>query len=408
MADSSLSTPPETAPWRNLRDRYRLYVAGCIAAVVLPSLVYAGIMLYGYDGLPYLRGDCQYYFYTAVSLWNDGDLDLSNQLPSPLSRHSGDVSLDLGGRLVPKHPIWFPLLALPFIVAFGPPGALAFNLCQLALLLYLTYHLAVRFARPPAASLAVILTGILSFLPHYVWNFSPDVFVTLLLVAGLVSLPSDRSPVLIRCFTAGLLFGFAVVSKYPLFLALPGVPLLVGRPFRRTLSAFAAGFVLPLVAWACLNVHLFGSPLVTPYDRIAVFQNDVTTVHSHRSDFDIPVWTGIRQQLFDRKLGLLFTTPVTLLALVGLPLLARRDRRAALYLGGTLLLIFLLFSKYQWWNASHRGNRFLMPIVVLATIPLAVLIDSTTRSLQGRRGLTKTASGGASPDPPRVREQRHE
>jgi hypothetical protein len=378
MANVPSNTTRKKPPLENREVR----ILSCIAAVALPGLVYIGIVLFGYDGLPYLRGDCQYYYYTAVSLWDDGDLDLSNQLTAPLARHSSDVSVDLAGRLVPKHPIWFPLFALPFIVALGPPGALLFNLLQLTLLLYLTYRLTIRFARPQSASLAVILTGIASFLPHYVWNFSPDVFVALLLVAGLVSLPAERLPVRIRCFVAGLLFGFAAVSKYPLFLAIPGVPLLVGRPYRRTLSAFAAGLLLPLVAWACLNIHLFGSPLVTPYDRIAIFENDVMTVRSQRSDFDVPAWIGARQQLFDRRLGLFFTSPVTLLALVGLPMLARRDRRVALYLSGSLLLIFLLYSKYHWWHTSFHGNRFLLPIVALAAVPLGVLIDWTVQHLR--------------------------
>ena len=77
-----------------------------------------------------------------------------------------------------------------------------------------------------------------------------------------------------------------------------------------------------------------------------------------------------------------FTSPVTLLALVGLPMLARRDRRVALYLSGSLLLIFLLYSKYHWWHTSFHGNRFLLPIVALAAVPLGVLIDWTVQRLR--------------------------
>ncbi len=166
----------------------------CLVAVAVPALVYIGVIVARYDGRPYLQGDCQYYFYAAVSLFEDRDVDLTNNLPAPLSRHSDDVSLDRKGRLVPKHPIWMAVFALPFVVAFGAPGALFFNLTQLLLLLFLVFRFTRRFASPWASALATAATGVLSILPHYVWNFSPDVFSCLLLVAGLTALPADRSP----------------------------------------------------------------------------------------------------------------------------------------------------------------------------------------------------------------------
>ena len=386
-------------------DRRFVY---CMVAVLVPALVYGGIILARYDGMPYLRGDCQYYYYTALSLWYDHDLDLENQLPPPLERHSDDVSLDRDGRLVPKHPIWFSIVSLPLIVSFGAPGALAVNLVQILLLLYLACRYASRFAARPAAATAVLLTGVTSFLPHYVWNFSPDIFTSLLLMAGLLALPADRTPKRARHFVAGLLLGLAAVTKFSLLLALLAIPLLCGRPLRRTLPALAAGLAVPVILSAILNAHLFGSPFVSSYDRIATIEHKSIVVHSQRSDFDLPLRTGAWRQLTDRKRGLMFTTPVTLVSLIGLYFLARRNRLVFFYLTATFLAFFIFFSKYRWWWASFHGNRFLMPIVVLATVPLAVLIDSTTRSLQGRRGRTKIASGEASPDPPPVGEQGHE
>lgn len=380
----------------------------CMVAVLVPALVYGGIVLSRYDGLPYLRGDCQYYYYTAVSLWYDHDLDLANQLPPPLQRHSDDVALDRGGRLVPKHPIWFSVVSLPSIIAFGAPGALAINLVQLLLLLYLACRYASRFAARPAAATAVLLTGVASFLPHYVWNFSPDIFASLLLIAGLLALPADRTPKRGRHFVAGLLLGVAAVTKFSLLLALPAIPLLCGRPLRRTLPALAAGLAVPVVLAAMLNAHLFGSPFVSSYDRIATIEHESIVVHSQRSDFDLPLRTGAWRQLTDRKRGLIFTTPVTLISLIGLFFLARRNRPVFFYLTATFLAFFVFFSKYRLWWASFYGNRFLMPIVILATVPLAVLIDSTMRSMQGRRGLAKITSGRVSPNPPPVGEQGHE
>jgi hypothetical protein len=376
-------------------------------AIGVPTLVYLAVIAVQYDGRPYLRGDCQYYYFTAVSLLEDHDLDLANNLTRPLVRHSDDVSLDTRGRLVPKHPIWMALFALPLIAAFGAPGALVFNLLQLVLLLYLTARLAARYSSPWDSSIAIALTGVTSILPHYVWNFSPDVFSCVLLVAGLVALPPHRCPNTLRHGIAGFLFGLAAISKFSLFLALPGLPLLCGRPFKKSLPALAVGLLVPAVLFSALNLHLFGSPLTTSYDRMARIEGDVVVVHSQRSDFGLPVVEGVRGQIMDRAHGLLFTSPITLLSLFGLYPLARRDKGAALYLIVTFLAMFLFFSTYEPWRASHFGNRFLMPICVLAAAPLAALLDSAglTRFLAEKRprGTPRTSTC-----PPPVREQSHE
>ncbi|HEX9670877.1 MAG TPA: hypothetical protein VGC93_15505, partial [Thermoanaerobaculia bacterium] len=76
-----------------------------------------------------------------------------------------------------------------------------------------------------------------------------------------------------------------------------------------------------------------------------------------------------------RRHGLLFTTPVTLVALTGLPLLARRRPRLALAVGWTAAALLLFFSRYELWYTSAYGNRFLLPVVALAALPLASLCE---------------------------------
>ncbi len=170
---------------------------------------------------------------------------------------------------------------------------------------------------------------------------SPDVFSSLLLVAGLVALPSDRSPDTLRHGIAGFLFGLAAISKFSLFFALPALPLLCGRPFRKSLPALALGLLVSIVMFFALNLHLFGSPLTTSYDRMARIERDSIVVHSQRSDFGLSILEGARGQIMDRAHGLLFTSPITLLSLFGLYPLARRDKRAALYLIVTFLAVRL-------------------------------------------------------------------
>lgn len=346
-----------------------------LTAIVLPGLVFLAVISVGYDGLPFLRGDCSYYVAASRSIATDGDLDISNQLRLPWSVHTTQVALDRNGRLVPKHPLWLSIAALPLIVAFGNQGALVFNFFQLLLLCALMFTLARRVAGRWPSALAVAATAILSFLPHYAWNFSPDVFLAALFLGALVILPPDRTPHLWKHILSGLLFGVATTAKPSYALAALALPMLFGRPLRRSMPAFIVGGMIPILLWMGLNLHLFGNPLVTPYDRIVHFTNQGVVLHSNRDDFTEPLWQGARAQMMDPRKGLLQTTPITILSLLFFPLLLKSEARWAAYLAVTSTAIYLFYSKYALWPTSSWGNRFLIPIVVLCVMPLATAFD---------------------------------
>ena len=357
-----------------------------LLAVVIPFILYAYIVATGYDGIHYLRGDCPYYYVTALSLYADHDLDLSNELRGDFLVHNGSVSISKDRKLVPKHPIIMPMLAMPLIIALGPPGALAFNLIQVAVLLFLTFVLAMRFASPRAAAVAVILTGVATFIPHYVWNFSSDLFSAALLVAALVALPpsaeSNRRNE--RLFLSGFLFALTVVSKFSLFVFLPGILLICPAPRLRNLLILSAGGFIPFLCFAIFNNEMFGSPFTTSYHRIAVLDQGRIVPYSQENDFNLPFREGLYLQMFDRDKGLFFTSPLTLLSLLGLPLLGRRNKSIAFYIGLSSLLLYLFFCTYRLWNQSHYGNRFLMVIIFLGAVPLASLLDHTARNWKRR------------------------
>lgn len=347
----------------------------CVVAVFVPTAVFLLVVAAGYDGNPYLRHDCRYYVAAATSIASDGDLDLANQLWQPWRVHDTHIALDRQGRFVPKHPLWMPLAALPLLLAFGDPGALVFNIIQLAVLCALAFVLARRIAPPWAAAASVCLTGTLSFLPHYAWNFSPDVFTAVLLLASLAALPPDRAANAGRHLLAGGLLGLAMTAKPTFALAALALPLLIGRPWRRCALAFVIGALLPVTVWFGLNFHLFGDPFVTPYDRIVHFTPTGIELHSNREDFTEPLWRGARDQLIRPGKGLLPTSPITVLSFLLLPFLWRRDRRWASYVLLTSATIYLFYSSYAQWVTSHWGNRFLMPVVVLGVLPLAAALD---------------------------------
>jgi len=352
----------------------RRVIAG-IVAVVVPAIVFLVIIGSGYDGKPFLRGDCPYYVAAATSIAEDGDLDLGNQLWQPWRAHNTNVALDRDGRFVPKHPLWMSVAALPLLLVFGDQGALIFNFLQLLLLCGLMFVLAGRVAGPWPSAVAVCLTATLSFLPHFAWNFSPDVFSSVLLLGTLVALPGDQEPNIGRHFLAGLLLGVATTAKPSFALAALALLLLLGRPLRRCLPAFVLGGLIPVALWMGMNQHLFNHPLVTPYDRIVHFTEAGIELHSNREDFTEPLWRGARDQIIRPGKGLLPTSPITVVSFLLLPLLWFRDRWWAVYVGATSLGIFLFYSTYAQWVTSHWGNRFLMPVVVLGVLPLAVALD---------------------------------
>jgi hypothetical protein len=254
----------------------------------------------------------------------------------------------------------------------GEPGALVFNLVQLMILLGVLYALARQVARPAAASAAVIFTFAGSSLPHYVWNYSPDLFATLLLMGGTLALASgDRVR---EALFGGLLLAAACVAKPPLIVFLPGSLLLRKWSRKGTLTACAGGAV-PFAAFGLMNFHLFGSPLITSYDRIATLVSGHVVTVTQRSSFDLPIASGMYGQIFEAQHGLLATSPVTLVALAGIPWLVGRRPRLAVHLVVGSLALFLLYSTYDQWNASHYGNRFLIPAVAALSVPLAAAIE---------------------------------
>src|SRR5262245_32252296 len=79
------------------------------------------------DHRTFLIGDCAYYRATLVSLLEDRDLDVQNNLANQRSPMSSNVSRGKHGQFYPKHPILLAVVALPFFAVGGDAGLLAFN-----------------------------------------------------------------------------------------------------------------------------------------------------------------------------------------------------------------------------------------------------------------------------------------
>src|SRR5262249_45864096 len=179
------------------------------------------ILSKGPTTLDFLPGDCKYYRAIIVSLLKDGDLLLANNVDDPLN---GQLALGKDG-LVPKHPIIMPIVSIPFYLAFGDYGLLLFNIINCMILMVLIFKLNCLFFSRSTAFITTTLfaTGTLFF--YYTYNYSPDVFSTVLLLSGLYLVLKERF------FWGAFFLGLSIFAKLP-NLPLAGVIL------------FYAGFVI--------------------------------------------------------------------------------------------------------------------------------------------------------------------
>jgi hypothetical protein len=335
----------------------------------------------------YLPGDCPFYRATIVSLLEDGDLDLRNNVDWQVLSPDSQVSLGRTSAWYPKHPLALSLAALPAYALFGDVGLLGFNLLQVLALDCLLLFAARRVARELVALAVALLFALGTLLRPVALNFSPDVFSTLLVFGGVLALLASKPGL------AGVLLGAAVGAKWTNLVFVPlGLAFAAFDSDRRAALRFSVGAATFLVALALLNTHMFGSPLVTPYDRVGTHLLDGPAVEpSHRTRFILPFWEGLRAQLTDPDAGLLRSAPPLLLSLAGLPLLVRAFRREAFLVLSFSLAQLALFARYTDWKASNYGHRFLMTVVVLGVFSAAALCDRAL-AWRGRAGPTSAST----------------
>lgn len=351
----------------------------------------------------FIKGDAHYYEAAIISLLRDGDLLLENNVPVDLL--NGQLALGVQG-LVPKHPILLSLVALPFYQAFGNRGLLIFNVLDCFLLLALLFRLNRRFFNEIVSLITTILYATATLFFNYAYNFSPDVFSTVLVLAGLNLVLRERYA------SGAAMLGFAVFAKLP-NIVLAGVILIYAagmillnrgmsrasppRLPRRCARVAGVGllFLICLSPLALTNQMLFGSPFVTGYQRTAV-RDPLTgegALSNHVDRFNQPFLRGALRLLFDPDSGIVTTNPILLLAFLGFFRMDKGARRGPLYLVIAVCAAqFLTFAKYDHWQESEFSNRFLMTFVAGSSV-----LTSGYLEFLGRRFFLRRTHDGRDP-----------
>lgn len=245
-----------------------------------------------------------------------------------------------------------------------------------AVLGVLVYRLACRFVtREGDALAAALIYGLATvafpyskaMLQHQVSAFGGFVgFYLLWRVAREAAAPW-------RLWVAGVLFGLATISEYPVA---PFLLLLVLWAWREMPNPWSLHRVvwgaLPLgLLFAAYNWVIFHTPFPAGY-RYHVEYHDV---HEQGfMGFTGPTWAAFYGITVSPYRGLFFLSPVLLLSLPGLVLLWRQPRfRSTAVLVALLLAGFLLYvASYLYWSGGDAvGPRFLVPLVPFLMLPVA-------------------------------------
>lgn len=181
----------------------------------------------------------------------------------------------------------------------------------------------------------------------------------------------------------GLAGGLAALvrTQNALLLVFPGLELLEGlaASMRRRAAAragrlvgqgcvFVAGFLAAFAPQMLVWKAVFGSYVVLNPQRIS-------------SDLGFRWWSpNFFNALFSSNHGLFVWHPVLLPAVLGVGLLARRERRLASLLGLTFLLQLYLIGSWEAWHGTVAfGARFFVNSVPMFVLGLAALVDRLQR-----------------------------
>jgi len=248
----------------------------------------------------------------------------------------------------------------------------------LALLLLIRWAVerSVGTAGTPVALMLGLGTMLLPFATTY---FAHDLAAALGFAAFGVAAYARTARPLLTIAGAGVLAGLAVVVETPALIVATAVALYVAfhPPHLARLCSFAAGALLGIVPLLSFNHWAFGSPLRTSYAH-AVKERG-TTGHDVLGANDqglygitYPDLGALSDLLFSYR-GLFVLTPITALALVSLPGLARRGLRSeALLVAGLTAAMLLYNASYAYpFGGWSPGPRFLVLLLPFLAFPLA-------------------------------------
>lgn len=247
-------------------------------------------------------------------------------------------------------------------------------LCGLAALLA-AFALTRRYCSDRIAMIATLAIWFGSPLAFYATrhaSMSHAISTAVCAAVVLLSLRLREEMTEVRVLAVGLAIGFACAVR-PQNLTIALVPFLVAPalPILKRIHFFVAGGLIAALPQIIVSHVLWGGPLV--------FANIGGTAHSWQ------MFTRVRllETLFSWYHGLATWTPLLVIALAGLVLLAKKDRGLA-YAGlATFLAQWLLLGILErwFWGGASFGQRRFDSCTFFFVVGLAAFIDRVPRWL---------------------------
>ncbi|HEX2051253.1 MAG TPA: hypothetical protein VHJ34_11580 [Actinomycetota bacterium] len=325
-----------------------------------------------------VTGDEPQYLLTAVSLWDDGDLDVSDEIAARAYAPFHEVPLDPqtrpldGGREVSPHDPLLPALLAPPVAAWGWVGAKLALAALAGALAACTAWLAVRRLGAPLVPACVLvgLFGASAPLSVYGAQVYPELPAALCVAAGTAAV-TGRLGRAGLCGVAAAVVALPWLSvKYaPVAATLAAVALarLVRRGRTGSAAGLAAGLAVAAVAFVVAHRAWYGG--WTPYAAGDHFTSGELGVVGFDPDY---AGRSVRLAglLLDRAFGVAAWQPAFLLVVPALAALAaRRPGWWPAVVGplaaGWLTATFVALTMHGWWFAGRQ---------VVVVLPLAVAL----------------------------------
>lgn len=324
----------------------------------------------------YQTGDSWWYEEIVISIIEDQDIDMSNNI-GPSIQLGSQLSISKDGYLAPKHSMFFPIATIPFYWLFGPIGALYFNLFLCCLLNVFIYKLLRVFYNQNVSLITSLLFASGTIILNYSYNYLGSLLSVTLLTAG-VYYVTKRS-----YFLAAIILGLACFAKVSNLLWVAIISLFMVWDVFKTnthkqnendiksgiIRTLQIGVILliSLLPLFITNYLVYGGIFTTGYSRIASLnENFELIIVNGANRFNTNIVDGLYGILFHPSLGLIEANPIVLISVIGMFLIHRVEQKLWFIMFIAIIVSQLLFfAKWDVWNATEFGNRFLFFSIVL-------------------------------------------
>lgn len=162
-----------------------------------------------------------------------------------------------------------------------------------------------------------------------------------------------------RDYIAGLAAGLAVASEYPAVLPVAAIALYLTHANPVRAWRYGLGLIPAVILILGNNYLIAGSPFAIGYGSNPAFP-EISA--SNAFGFNLPDPEALRHLVWGEYRGLLFWSPVLVMALPGIVMLFRDDRPTAWMIAIVFTFIMLqVGSFYSWFGGNAVGPRYLAP-----------------------------------------------